>query len=202
MTYNIKISFHHLLSKKNKKGLSPVYGVITILGKKTKLTTGVWLSKDYWDDKKQKVNHKHPRRFQLNNESKKFEENIFKLFDEATNNGKVFSVTHLKNAVHNTSTFEEKTILSAYRNYIRKLHSSNTRQSTIKKWETLTRDVQAFLNLSYRGIDLSIKTITKEFIEGYEKYLFNNGNIQNTVTAKTEKTQNCPWLRCRFSLVR
>lgn len=74
-----------LPSKRNKKGMAPVYCRVKYLGKPINLSTDVFIDSILWDKKKGKVKSKHTNYVHLNLHLREVEEKINSIYNALKN---------------------------------------------------------------------------------------------------------------------
>src|SRR4051794_34064785 len=92
----VKTAFYLLQSKTNKKGEAPVYFRAKFKRQTIRLSTGIYLNPDNWDNQKLRVKAKHPRSYNLNKQMKDMQDKFFKILDHTMANSTTVSLNNVK----------------------------------------------------------------------------------------------------------
>lgn len=131
----------------------------------------------YWDEKKSRVNNKHPNSDVLNlkisSQKASTEQEICML--ELNDPSSSVGIDTIRNKINNRTSFD---LFEYADKYIEQLYKEEDHAS-YKKHKTVIKKLRAYV----KSDTLPIKSITPSFIKAYEKYLIDEvGNSTNTIT--------------------
>ena len=133
------------------------------------------VSPEFWDDKNRCIKKQHPNAEILNTtiNQKKAELEKETLFLTLANSS--ISMATIRNKINNRTSFD----LFEYANkYIEQLYKDG-KHATYKKYKSVVKKLRFYVG----NDSLPIKSISLDFIKGYENYLMNHiGNNRNTTT--------------------
>ena len=145
-------------SKMNSKGQAPIYLRITVNGKKTELSTGVFVYPKLWNNKKGRVKGSSDWTKTLNEKLSLQKAKIMKVCNELLEMQLPISPEQLKNRF--TSEETTRTLLEAMQYHIRHIRTREgvvNSKALVTKHETLIKKVKLFLDHEYNRKDIFLK---------------------------------------------
>ena len=188
----LKISFHQLLSKTNRSGYAPIYCTLSLspAEKPVKLSTDIWLQKQYWDKKQKKVKSKHPRYIALNLELSKMEQKIYSIYDDLKKTHEFPSLEMIKQVFRN-KTGTKNTLIGVYNEVIQNIERRVTTEyapGTLNEYKASRNVLQQFLKEIYMSSDIEINRLNDQFISSFEIFLSNRrGNCLNRIYKQCQR---------------
>lgn len=175
-----------------KNGEVPVYARITANGTKVDFTTKMSIAENLWSQPKERAKGSSKKAVDLNNYIEDVESGIFKLMQEMAQEGSVVTARELYNRYFNIGPHKkvERMIIATFQEHnqeCRDLLGRDYELGTIKKYETVTRLLQAFIAKKYEAEDLPLSSLDADFVHYFELYLKIDRNQQQNTVARYMK---------------
>ena len=174
-------------SRLQKSGEAAIYMRISCNGTRVECFTGKTIEPHLWSQTKEKAKGNSKKAVDLNEYIDDASIRLFKLFQEMQEDGSVVTARELYNRFFNIGPHKkvERMIIGTFHEHnqeCRALMGRDFELGTIKKYETVTRLLQRYIKKKYEADDLSLASLDRDFIHGFEMYLkIDREQQQNTV---------------------
>lgn len=186
MEHRLKTLFWLYRSKKNSKGVAPIYMRLTMDGKKAEVATGHFAKPEKWDTKKGEVKGKSEEVVQINQALSLFKSNTLKIFNVLNQDGADFTVDDIKDKLLGRDR-ERKTLMAVVHWYINRVKDQigiEFAKSTHKRYITIQHKVELFLKAQYGRTDILLSDIDIHFISEFEYFLKTKEKVSHNTTCK------------------
>jgi site-specific recombinase XerD len=177
-------------SKKNKRNEAPVYLRLTINGKKTELSTGIMVSEDKWNSKKQQVRGNALDSNSKNKVISDLRNKITSIQDELNRKGVVITSELFKSKLLGDDK-EVKTLLQAFDKYLDVVKAKACTETSIvpfKKLLIVKNRIVEFIYLEFNRKDIGLEELDYGFIQKFDLFLKNEKGYQlNTASASCQR---------------
>lgn len=177
-------------SKKNKRNEAPVYLRITINGKKTEVSTGIMVSEDKWNSKKQQVRGNAPDSDAKNKVLNDYKIKISFLQDDLKRKGILLTTELLKLKLTDEGK-EVSTLIEAFDKYLEVVKAKVEIETSIvpyKKLIIVKNRIIEFMTQELRRNDIGLDELDFGFIQKFDLFLKNKKGYQlNTASASCQK---------------
>ena len=190
LTKNVSITFRLNNSKKNSKGLTPIWCRIKIDGRRAEFSTSHQVLEEHWDAKESRVSKKCPLAREINEtlEGTNFE--LRKLYHVLLASKEYITPEDLKK---NYKGEENKVIMffemfeQFYQMQFERMESGEITKSRYQKWSTLLKCCREFVLKKYKKRDMPIGELKLNFVNEFYHYLRTvNKMIQNSAMKKVK----------------
>ena len=177
-------------SKINSKNKAPIYGRITINGKRSEVALGVFIEPERWDVAKGCVKGSKEDARLINNSIDNFTIKVRKIYENIAINGEIASSEIMKN-IYLGKTTERKQLVEIFENYvieIQGLVNVDYAIGTIKNYKVTKSHLKQFIQQVYKRTDISLSELDFAFITKFEYYLKVNKKLgQNSVHKQMQR---------------
>ena len=165
----------NLLLKKSKSrssGKNPIYSRITLDGRRTEISTGVFVDPAAWDNSRQVIKGKCEKIRIMNNRLDKFISNVNDNYNQLVALGEDFDIIDLKEKI--TGTKNQNQVLDIFDMTISSIEGKlghGYSYSTLKHYRTCRRRVSEFIQRQYKGLDIPLDRINYHFLDSFDIFL-------------------------------
>lgn len=170
----IKILFVIDKVKINSKGLAPIRCRITYKGQRKPFATGIFVSPEYWNSKKQKLLPSTEENDLINAKLSLISRKLNQAFLFLQVQEIEFNVRDIYNQYAGVKLDKDRTILEVFELHIqkqKKLVGIETTETSIAKFHQTQKHLKTFLWFTYKRKDMGLKELKYAFIEEFEFYL-------------------------------
>lgn len=170
----IKILFVIDKVKVNGKGLAPIRCRITYKGERKPFATGIFVSPEDWNSKKQKLLPSTEENDLINAKLSLISRKLNQAFLFLQVQEIEFNVRDIYNQYAGVKLDKDRTILEVFEFHIqkqKKLVGIETTESSIAKFHQTQKHLKTFLWFAYKRKDMGLKELKYAFIEEFEFYL-------------------------------
>ena len=178
----IVINYFFRKGRKTSGGKSPVYLRFTFNNKRVELSTGIFVSTDSWDKRKQRIKEKTPGSRVLNDRLDKIKTEIQDIFNLLRSTNEDFDVDTIKQKLLKIQ--ESKGILDVFDYYLDSILAKLRKgysMETYKHYKSSRKRLADFIELKLKKSDVSVQCIDYKFLNAFDVFIkkeFNN--TQNT----------------------
>ena len=186
-----KILFYANKSKE-KNGIVPIMGRVTINGTQSQFSCKRSIPLDKWDVKGNCAKGRSKEALQINRELDNIKAQIIKHYQHLSDREAFVTAEMVRNAYQGFGS-EYETLLSAFDKDIANLKKRVGKDrvaSTFWAMQRSRNDVEEFIKSHYRRTDISMLELTPEFIKEFSVYLSNDRGL-----ASGTIWQRCMWLK-------
>lgn len=186
-----KILFYANKSKE-KNGIVPIMGRVTINGTQSQFSCKRSIPLDMWDVKGNCAKGRSKEALQINRELDNIKAQIIKHYQRLSDREAFVTAEMVRNAYQGFGS-EYETLLSAFDKDIANLKKRVGKDrvaSTLWAMQRSRNDVEEFIKSHYRRTDISMLELTPEFIKEFSVYLSNDRGL-----ASGTIWQRCMWLK-------
>lgn len=187
MENKVDMLFYARSSKKNRKGLTPIYGRLVVNGERWDFATGFSIEEENWNSKVSKVTCNTEQAKLINNYIGLKRVEISKLFNQLLLEDKPIDLLTLRNRLMGLKENEDKTImelLDFHNAEFKARLGEGTSYSTFEKYEITRLRVSQFLKDKYQIKDMKLKDLKMVFISGFQAYLISKFKNKHNTIAK------------------
>lgn len=173
MKSKITVLFYIKRTKTNKLGQCPIFVRITVDGKRTENSTGLFIDAKNWSSKAGKFIGKSQESRLINEQLDILKYKIFNTKNELLNAAETVTVANLKNKLLGISA-RNRTLIPIFQdhnNRIETLLGQEYAPGTLERYKTSLKHTQDFLEWKYNVNDIELDKINHAFICDYEFYL-------------------------------
>ena len=173
MKARITVLFYIKRTKTNKLGQCPIFVRITVDGKRTENSTGMFIDAKNWSSKAGKSIGKSQDSKLINEQLEIVKNKIFNTKIELQNNVETITVDNLKNKLLGISE-RNRTLIPIFQNHnnrIEALLGQEYAPGTLERYKTSLKHTQDFLQWKYNINDIELDKIDHALICDYEFYL-------------------------------
>ena len=188
-TFNI---LFYVNKSKEKNGMVPVMGRVTINGTKSQFSCKKTIPLDMWDVKGNCAKGRSKEALQINRELDNIKAQIIKHYQHLSDREAFVTAEMVRNSYQGFGS-EYETLLSAFDKDIanqKKRVGKDRAASTLWAMERSRKDVADFIQSHYRRTDMSMLELTPEFIKDFAAYLSTDRGLANGTI-----WQRCMWLK-------
>ena len=186
-----KILFYANKSKE-KNGIVPIMGRVTINGTQSQFSCKKSIPLDMWDVKGNCAKGRSKEALQINRELDNIKAQIIKHYQHLSDREAFVTAEMVRNAYQGFGS-EYETLLKAFDKDIASLKKRVGKDrvaSTFWAMQRSRNDVEEFIKSHYRRTDISMLELTPEFIKEFSVYLSNDRGL-----ASGTIWQRCMWLK-------
>ena len=169
---------------KQKNGVVPVLGRITINGSITQFSCKQGIDPKLWDAKANRAIGRSEQSLRVNRTLDNIRAQVTKHYQRISDRVSYVNAEMVRNAWQGIGT-EYDTLLGAFDKHneeFAKRTGKDRSRNTLDKYLTVRKHIADFIKSQYRRSDLHLKEITEEFIKGFSLYLrITLGLSQSTV---------------------
>lgn len=174
-------------TKKNRKGLAPIYSRIVVNSHRFEFSTGFSIDEKLWNGKASRVIGSSQQAKLINNyiTTKKVE--VQRVYNELLLEQKPIIVEAIKNKLFGIKEDEDKTIMELIEFHNAEFKArlgTDTSYSTYEKYEITRLRVSQFLKDKYQVKDIKLKDLKMVFISGFQAYLITKFKNKHNTIAK------------------
>ena len=191
MRSTFKVLFY-VNSSKEKNGIVPVMGRVTINGSVAQFSCKQTISKGLWDAKGNRAKGKSKEARDVNLALDNIKAQIIKHYQRLSDREAFVTAEMVRNAFQGLST-EYETLLGAFdkdNESFRKRIGIDWAEGSYKVRVRSRNHLAAFIKKCYRRSDISMLELTPDFIKEYEIYLSTDAGLHNASV-----WSNCMWLK-------
>lgn len=169
----IKILYLLARSRINQQGTCPIRCRITSDYERKEFSTGIFISPNFWDAKKQLAKPPSEENKQINTELSLITNKINQAFLFLKVKEEPFSVHDIYSQYKGVTLEKEFGIVEYFKLYLerlKKLVGIEIKEETYEKFEYIMHDSQAFIKFHYRKADIKLKNLDYSFISDFEYY--------------------------------
>lgn len=180
----MKIVINFLLRKNRESADNkfPVYVRFTFKNNRVELSTGIFISKDHWDESKQRIKGKIPGGSVSNERIDKMKTEIQDIYNQLRSSGEEFDATTIKNRLLNTE--ESKGVLFVFDYYLNSILAKLNKgysMETYKHYKSSRKRLAEFISTQLKKTDIPIQSINYKFLDSFDIYIKKDfNNQQNT----------------------
>ncbi len=180
----MKIVINFLLRKNRESADNkfPVYVRFTLKNNRVELSTGIFISKDHWDEIKQRIKGKIPGSSVSNERLDKMKTEIQDIYNQLRSSGEEFDATTIKNRLLNTE--ESKGVLFVFDYYLNSILAKLNKgysMETYKHYKSSRKRLAEFISIQLKKTDIPIQSINYKFLDSFDIYIKKDfNNQQNT----------------------
>ncbi|TDN98384.1 site-specific integrase [Sunxiuqinia elliptica] len=178
----IVINYFFRKSRKTNGGTSPVYVRFTFKNKRVELSTGIFVSQNCWDTRKQRIKEKVPGSRILNERLDKIRTEIQDIFNQLRSSNEEFDVNTIKQKLLKTQ--ESKGILEIFDYYLDSILAKLNKgysMETYKHYKSSRKRLSEFITKKLKRSDISVLSIDYKFLNAFDVFIKKNfNNSQNT----------------------
>ena len=173
-------------AKKNSEGLAPIYLRVTIDGERVEISTKRSIEEKKWNKVAQKAIGNSEEARSLNQFLKTLEQQVYNAYRELIEEKKQLTALNLKNRLLKISEtpFMLLEIFNEHNKQMAALVNKQYAPNTLRRYVTVLRILQEFLQWKYQVRDFNIKDIDHSFITSLDFYLRSVRNCNNNSTCK------------------
>ena len=189
MRSTFKVLFY-VNSSKEKNGIVPVMGRVTINGSVAQFSCKQTISKGLWDAKGNRAKGKSKEARDVNLALDNIKAQIIKHYQRLSDREAFVTAEMVRNAFQGLST-EYETLLGAFdkdNESFRKRIGIDWAEGSYKVRVRSRNHLAAFIKKCYRRSDISMLELTSDFIKEYEIYLSTDAGLHNASV-----WSNCMW---------
>ena len=186
-----KILFY-VNKSKEKQGIVPVMGRVTINGTQSQFSCKKSIPLDMWDVKGNCAKGRSKEALQINRDLDNIKAQIIKHYQHLSDREAFVTAEMVRNAYQGFGS-EYETLLSAFDKDIanqKKRVGKDRVASTLWAMQRSRKDVAEFIQSHYRRTDMSMLELTPEFIKDFSVYLSTDRGLANATI-----WQRCMWLK-------
>jgi len=168
----VTVNFSLKRKKSRADGKCPVYVRCTKNDQRFELSTGIFISPESWDDKKQKVSGRSEETRILNNRITRINVRIQDVYMQIELKGESPSVISLKNKLLGVS--DDKGVLEILNNLIKGIElrvGNDYSDGTLKHYKTTRERIEKFLKKQFGKNDLPLSLVDYNFLDSFDIYL-------------------------------
>lgn len=190
LSQNLSITFRLNFSKKNSKGLIPIWCRITLDGRRAEFSTSHKILQEHWDPENNRVKNKCLASDVINEtlEGTRFE--LMKLYNVLLASKQYVTAEDIKKGYKGE---QERQVMffemfeQFYQMQFERMESGEITKSRYQKWSTLLKCCREFVLKKYKKIDLPLKELKLSFTNEFYHYLRTvNKMIQNSAMKKVK----------------
>lgn len=180
----MKIVINFLLRKNRESADNkfPVYVRFTLKNNRVELSTGIFISKDHWDESKQRIKGKIPGGSVSNERLDKMKTEIQDIYNQLRSSGEEFDATTIKNRLLNAE--ESKGVLFVFDYYLNSILAKLNKgysMETYKHYKSSRKRLAEFISTQLKKTDIPIQSINYKFLDSFDIYIKKDfNNQQNT----------------------
>jgi len=180
----MKIVINFLLRKNRESADNkfPVYVRFTLKNNRVELSTGIFVSKDHWDEIKQRIKGKISGASVSNERLDKIKTEIQDTYNQLRSSGEEFDATTIKNRLLNTE--ESKGVLFVFDYYLNSILAKLNKgysMETYKHYKSSRKRLAEFISTQLKKTDIPIQSINYKFLDSLDIYIKKDfNNQQNT----------------------
>jgi len=179
MESNVKVLFLLNRSRKNPKGLVPIYLRVTYNSLRVQKSTGVHINAKDWDNKSKRVKGSTPEVYAINSQLDAMKVKVMQIVNQLVLNGKPFNVQTIKRMLdgNDASQITLMRVCDEHIKEMQKLKGKDYEQTTIIKYRNTVLRLTQFLKYKYKRKDVFLYELNFHFISEFEaflKYKFDN----------------------------
>ena len=160
----------------------PVYVRFTLKNNRVELSTGIFISKDHWDEIKQRIKGKIPGASVSNERLDKMKTEIQDIYNQLRSSGEEFDATTIKNRLLNTE--DSKGVLFVFDYYLNSILAKLNKgysMDTYKHYKSSRKRLAEFISTQLEKTDIPIQSINYKFLDSFDIYIKKDfNNQQNT----------------------
>ncbi len=185
-----KHTFSHLpilrLNKQNKKGEAPVYVRITIDGKRTEISTKIYVPPEKWNAQKGRVKGNHESAKFLNKSIEVFEQKLREIYTRFIEKEAIINIDSIKSAFLKTEE-KQRHLVDHFEFHYEQMQREinlNYTKGTVKNWKVTLGHIKTFIQREYQTTDITFKELNKQFIIDFELFAKRYWQCGNNATMK------------------
>ena len=186
MSSNVKFSFF-LTSRKNPKNEHPIVMTITMGYDRTQYYTGVWIKKNRWNDRTNKVRGRDPESVILNDSLLSLQSHGRQVTNELIMSGRPFNPKTIKDKMKNGFS-NNLGVVKSFENFLIRMEQQiplKYTRSTLVKYINTKNRIQEFIKKSTQRNDIYLYELNDEFLEDFEVFLNKTYNVQHNTIYKS-----------------
>lgn len=183
---NLRILVWLNTAKQNSKGKSPIYGRVTIDGRRAEFAIGYQIEQEKWNASNGTVKGMGKDAMRINMEINAFKQKVYRYFDTMEQEGITPTVEQLKNRMQGKTDENHRKVLELYKRHLdemEKLIGHGYTKSTYFKYRKTYENLQDFIMKRYKLKDVAFKELKYSFVTNFLTYLKldckNNHNSAN-----------------------
>jgi len=160
--------------KMNSKGVCPLLCRLTYHKSRKTFSTGLFISPDYWNSKKQKVLNKTKQSEYITKQMSLIKSNLNQAFLLLQIQGSNFSIDSIYSLYKGEKPIVERYIIEYFEMYLKRLKrliGIDIQQITWDKSYYVKNNVQSFIKWKYNTDDLPLNKLKLQFLEDFDYYL-------------------------------
>ena len=185
-----KILFY-VNKSKEKQGIVPVMGRVTINGTQSQFSCKKSIPLDMWDVKGNCAKGRSKEALQINRDLDNIKAQIIKHYQHLSDREAFVTAEMVRNAYQGFGS-EYETLLSAFDKDIanqKKRVGKDRVASTLWAMQRSRKDVAEFIQSHYRRTDMSMLELTPEFIKDFSVYLSTDRGLASTTKSTASASQ-------------
>lgn len=168
-------------SRPRLDGKAPVYLRFTMDGRRVELSTGIFASKEEWDEVGQKFRGNTSSAQVINAKLNKIRTEIYDIYNQLKSGGDEFDVVSIKNKFLKIDLKKDVGILEVFDYYLETMLAKLQRGysiETYKHYKSSRNRVAEFIKYRIKKKDYSLDKIDYKFLEAFDQYLKKKYNVQ------------------------
>jgi site-specific recombinase XerD len=190
LSQNLSITFRLNFSKKNSKGLTPIWCRITIDRRRVEFSTSHKILQEHWDSENNRVSKKCLAADIINETLEGTRFKLMKLYNVLLTSKQYVTAEDLKKGYKGE---QEKQVMfiemfeQFYQMQFERMESGEISKSRYAKWSTLLKDCKEFERKKHKRKDIPVQELKLSFINEFYHYLRTvKRMIQNSAMKKVK----------------
>lgn len=186
MKTKITLHFYARSTKANSTGLLPIYGRLTVNGKRLEFSTKKFVEKSKWSSDLSKMKGYSEEARSINSYLDLMKSKVFDIQMELIHRNEVLSIENFKSKLLGSEERHRKLIpiFQDHNNKIKELVGKEYAAGTLERYTTSLKHTIEFMQWKYNVSDIDITKIDHAFITDYEFWLRSVRNCANNTAVK------------------
>jgi site-specific recombinase XerD len=172
--------------RQKKTGEAPVYIRITIDGKRTEISTKIYVLPERWNVHKGRVKGNNDSANTLNRSIEVFEQKLKEIYTKFIEKEIIVNANSIKSALFKTEE-KQRHLIDHFKFHYEQMKREinlNYSKGTVKNWKVTLGHLKTFLQNQYQATDITFKELNKQFIIDFEIFAKRNWNCGNNAAMK------------------
>jgi site-specific recombinase XerD len=160
------------LNKKNKKDEAPVYIRITVDGKRTEISTKIYVAPERWNSQKGRVKGSHETTKSLNRSIEMFEQKLKEIYTRLIEKETIINIDSIKSTFLNTEE-KQRLLVDHFEFHYEQMKREidlNYSKGTVKNWKVTLGHLRTFVQREYGATDITFKELNKQFVIDFDLF--------------------------------
>ena len=172
--------------RQNKIGQAAVYIPITVDGKRTEISTKIYVQAERWNAQKGRVKGTNESSQFLNRSIDVFEQKLKEIYTCLIEKDAIININSIKSAFLKAD--EKRRLLVDHFEFhcqqMKRETDINYSKGTVKNWNVTLGHLKTFLQNQYQATDITFKELNKQFIIDFEIFAKRYWHCGNNAAAK------------------